>query len=89
LLDDFRLDDLRLEDLRLDDLRLELLLLLDRLRLPFVSPDCRRCLFTVAAAICFARRELRPRFFADSLMCSYWRERFALLTPLGGIRFPF
>ena len=41
------------------------------LRVPFASPDCRRCLFTVAAAISFARFVLRPDFFADSLMCSY------------------
>ncbi len=42
-----------------------------RLRVPFASPDWRRCLFTVAAAISFARFVLRPDFFADSLMCSY------------------
>jgi hypothetical protein len=38
---------------------------------PFVSPASLRCLFTVAAAISFARRLLRPRRCADSLMCSY------------------
>lgn len=88
MLDDLRPED-RLDDLRDDDLRLELLerLLLDRLR-PFVSPDFRRCLFTVAAAICLARRVLRPCFFADALMCSYCRARLALFTPLGGIEFP-
>jgi hypothetical protein len=42
-------------------------------------------LFTVAAAISFARLVLLPRFFADALMCSYCRARFALFTPLGGI----
>jgi hypothetical protein len=74
LLDDLRLDDLGVEDLRLEDLRLPLLELFrvpDRLRLPFVSPDWERCLLTVAAAICFARLELRPCLRADSLMCSY------------------
>jgi hypothetical protein len=39
---------------------LELFRVPDRLRLPFVSPDWERCLLTVAAAICFARLELRP-----------------------------
>jgi hypothetical protein len=43
-----------------------------RLRpLLFVSPACRRCLFTVAAAIRFAVALLRPRFFADFLIFSY------------------
>jgi hypothetical protein len=51
----------------------------------FVSPASARCLFTVAPAISFARLVLRPRFMADSLMCSYWRARFAL-DPRGGIR---
>ena len=36
-----------------------------------VSPASDRCLFTVAPAISFARLVLRPRFMADSLMCSY------------------
>lgn len=43
----------------------------DRLDLFFVCPAFRRCLFTVRAAISFARRGLFPRFAADSLMCSY------------------
>ena len=54
--------------------------------LVFVCPACRRCLLTVAAAISLARLVLRPRFFAEALMCSYWRARFALFTPRGGIR---
>jgi hypothetical protein len=36
-----------------------------------VSPASRRCLFTVAAAIAFARFAERPFFFALCLMCSY------------------
>lgn len=36
-----------------------------------VSVASERCLFTVAAAISFARLLLLPRFCADSLMCSY------------------
>jgi hypothetical protein len=43
----------------------------ERLRLPLVSPFCRRCLFTVAAAIRFAVAVLRPRFFAEALIFSY------------------
>jgi hypothetical protein len=86
-------------DRRLDDLRL---LLLDRLLdeldffrppllfgLPLlflVSPAWRRCLFTVAAAISFARFVLRPRFLAEALMCSYCRARLLLFTPRGGMR---
>ena len=77
------LDDLRLEDFRLP--LLEVFRELDFLRLLLVSPACLRCLLTVAAAICFARLGLRPSFRSDSLMCSYWRLRLALLTPLGGI----
>jgi hypothetical protein len=41
------------------------------LREPLVSPDSRRCLLTVAAAIRFAVLVLRPRFFADCLIFSY------------------
>jgi hypothetical protein len=37
----------------------------------FVWPLLARCLFTVRAAISFARFVLLPRFCADSLMCSY------------------
>jgi hypothetical protein len=44
---------------------------------PFVSPACARSLLTVRAAISFARFVERPSFFSDSLMCSYWRSRFA------------
>jgi hypothetical protein len=51
----------------------------------FVCPACARCLFTVRAAISFARFVLLPRFLADSLMCSYCRLRFALFTPRGGM----
>jgi hypothetical protein len=39
-------------------------------------------LFTVLAAISFARFVLAPRFFAPVLMCSYWRSRLGL-DPLG------
>jgi hypothetical protein len=52
----------------------------------FVVPAFRRCLFTVRAAICFARRDPVPRFIADCLMCSYCRFRLGLFTPLGGMR---
>jgi hypothetical protein len=51
----------------------------------FVCPAWRRCLFTVRAAISFARRVEPPRFFTDALTCSYCRFRFGLFTPLGGI----
>jgi hypothetical protein len=44
----------------------------------FVSPDSARCLFTVRAAISFARAVERPCFFSESLTCSYWRSRFEL-----------
>jgi hypothetical protein len=86
----FLLLDLRLPpDVRLrpELLFFELLLffLLLFFRLFFVSPASRRCLFTVRAAISFARFVLRPSFFSDSLMCSYWRSRFALFTPRGGM----
>jgi hypothetical protein len=43
-----------------------------------VSPDAARCLFTVRAAISFARPVDRPCLRSESLMCSYWRSRFAL-----------
>jgi hypothetical protein len=56
-----------------------------RFRLLLVSPASRRCLFTVAAAICLARAVLRPCFCSDSLMCSYCRARFRLFTPVGGM----
>jgi hypothetical protein len=49
----------------------------------FACADSRRFLLTVRAAISFARFVLRPRRCADSLMCSYCRFRFALLTPRG------
>jgi hypothetical protein len=49
-----------------------------------VSPARRRCLLTVRAAISSARSLLRPRRFADDLMCSYCLCRF-LLTPRIGI----
>jgi hypothetical protein len=54
----------------------------------FVSPACRRCLFTVAAAIRLAVAVLRPLFFAEALIFSYCRVRFALFTPRGGIEPP-
>ena len=44
----------------------------------FVSPAAARCLFTVRAAISFARFVDRPSFVSESLMCSYWRSRFEL-----------
>src|SRR5690242_103985 len=47
------------------------------------SPDCARVLLTVRAAISFARFVDRPCFFSDSLMCSYWRSRFALHADCG------
>jgi hypothetical protein len=40
----------------------------------------------VAAAIRSAVFSLRPAFFSLALMCSYWRVRFLLVTPRGGIR---
>jgi hypothetical protein len=50
------------------------------------SPLCARCLFTVRAAISFARRVDTPRRFSDDLTCSYCRARFVpFLTPRGGI----
>jgi len=36
-----------------------------------ISLASARCLFTVAAAICFARFVERPCFFSDSLMCDW------------------
>src|SRR6266545_4054796 len=54
------------------------------------SPLRARSLFTVAAAICFARFVEVPLFCAPSLMCSYWRSRLLLhafcgtwISPLG------
>ncbi len=44
----------------------------------FVSPLSARCLFTVRAAISFARFVERPASSSLSLTCSYWRSRFAL-----------
>jgi hypothetical protein len=52
----------------------------------FVSPFLRRVLFVVAAAMRLATFALLPRLLADFLIFSYWRFRFALFTPLGGIR---
>jgi hypothetical protein len=59
----------------------------DRRRPPLllVSPASRRCLFTVAAAMRLAVALLRPCFFAEALIFSYCRVRFALFTPRGGI----
>jgi hypothetical protein len=56
-----------------------------RLRVVFASPDCARCLLTVRAAISSALSVLAPRSLAESLMCSYWRSRFALFNPRGGM----
>src|SRR2546430_16584367 len=50
-----------------------------------VSPFFRRVLFVVAAAMRSATLFERPRAVSLRLMCSYWRLRFALLTPRGGI----
>src|SRR5438445_8312255 len=55
--------------------------------LPFVSPFLRRVLFTVAAAMRFATRALRPRPFADRLIFSYCLSR--LLLQDFGIRISF
>jgi hypothetical protein len=44
----------------------------------FVSPDFERCLLTVRAAISLARSGERPCSSSLSVMCSYWRSRFAL-----------
>src|SRR5205814_6858068 len=52
-----------------------------------VSPFRRRVLFTVAAAIRFATRALRPRPFADRLIFSYCLSR--LLLQDFGIRISF
>jgi len=40
-----------------------------------VSPFSRRCAFTVAAAIDFARFFDRPDFSSLATMCRYWRSR--------------
>jgi hypothetical protein len=57
------------------------------LLLVFVRPSDARSLFTVAAAICFARLVERPFFFALSLMCSYCRSSL-LLQAFGMMRNP-
>jgi hypothetical protein len=44
----------------------------------FASPDRARSLFTVRAAISFARPVLSPRCFALALMCSYCRSGLGL-----------
>src|SRR5207237_3617186 len=54
----------------------------------FVSRFLRRVLFVVAAAMRFATLALRPLFSSLALMCSYWRVRFLLFTPRGGISTP-
>src|SRR5207245_2064001 len=48
----------------------------------------RTALFVVAAASRSATLFDRPRADSLRLMCSYWRLRFALFTPRGGIRAP-
>ncbi len=78
---DERLEDDRPDDDREDDEREEPELF-DREEL-FASPFSARCLFTVRAAISFARFVERPCFFSLSLMCSYWRSR--LLDHVFGI----
>src|SRR5437763_2924359 len=50
---------------------------------PFVSPERARSLFTVRAAISFARFVERPCFFSESLMCSYCRSRLLLHADCG------
>jgi hypothetical protein len=73
-LDDFReVDDFRarVDALRLRDPPADFVELRLRDPLVLVWPAWRRCLLTVAAAISLARLVLRPRFFADALMCSY------------------
>ena len=52
------------------------------------SPVRARSLFTVAAAICFARFVDVPRSFALSLMCSYWRSSLLLQALCGMWNFP-
>src|SRR5687768_8031416 len=54
----------------------------------FVSPFAVRVWFVVAAAMRLAVPSLRPFRFRLVLMCSYWRSRFALFTPRGGIASP-
>src|SRR6266511_2827979 len=49
----------------------------------FDWPRCARSLFTVLAAISFARFVDVPRDFALSLMCSYFRSCFSVHSPLG------
>src|SRR5688572_7423915 len=53
-----------------------------------VSPFAVRVWFVVAAAMRLAVPSLRPLRFRLVLMCSYWRSRFALFTPRGGIAPP-
>src|SRR6267378_6411604 len=53
-----------------------------------VSPFLARVLFVVAAAIRSAVLLDRPRAVSLFLMCSYWRLRFALFTPRGGMDGP-
>ena len=50
----------------------------------FASPARARSLFTVRAAISSALSSDVPRSSRPSLMCSYWRSRFALQA-LGGM----
>src|SRR3954451_8602590 len=59
---------------------------LDRERDDFASPVCARCLFTVLAAISFARFVERPCFRSLSLTFSYCRSR--LLLHAFGMSFP-
>ena len=78
--EDERPDEERPEDERLDEDERDELERDDEpdFDFPFVSPDCARCLFTVRAAISFARFVERPCFFSLSLMCSYCRSRLLL-----------
>ena len=78
--EDERPEDERLEDERPDDERPDEDEREDEpdFDFPFVSPDCARCLFTVRAAISFARFVERPCFFSLSLTCSYCRSRLLL-----------
>jgi hypothetical protein len=78
--EDERPDEERPEDERLDEDERDELERDDEpdFDFPFVSPDCARCLFTVRAAISFARFVERPCFFSLSLTCSYCRSRLLL-----------
>ena len=76
---DFRADDFFDVDFRDDDFRDPPELFFDDDFLEdFVRPSPERCLFTVAAAICFALRVDLPFFFALALMCSYCRSSLSL-----------